>query len=173
MGCDIHMFVETKKENKWELFKEEHFSLSEFDKEYYKRQKGASPFSWRSYDMFGILAGVRRSGIIPIKLPTYELPEDVSFDIKNHYEAWGYDAHTVSYLTVRELYEFDYDKDYKTLTNKRKVLFEKQQEFTFEKMYDTYSDLLSGYDSLFFIHLQELTEIGNLDDVRIVFWFDN
>jgi hypothetical protein len=184
MGCDIHIYVEIRKENKWELFELEHFTLSEWEKRTYKMEKGASPFDWRSYSMYGFLAGVRRSGVTPIKECKYELPKDVSNEVKNAYIQWEDDAHSASFLTLKELLEFDYNKDFTTLTNKRNVLVEKifiEKEYSendIEHYYnnkedETYYDALGGPDSMFFVHLKELSELGHPDDVRIVFWFDN
>lgn len=53
MGCDIHSFAErrNKEAKKWERVTN-HFSLDGFYKKYYKKEKGDSPFYWRSYSMF-------------------------------------------------------------------------------------------------------------------------
>ena len=77
--------------------------------------------------------------------------------------------------------EFDFNQDLRTpeqefSTNSRNVIFEK---ISFPREYDedwedkTYYDIIGGPDGTFCKHIEELSELGNLDDVRIVFWFDN
>lgn len=172
MGCDIHMHVEIRENNEWHYFQGDHFSLSDWEKEYTKKSKGNVPFDWRHYKMFGVLAGVRGEAI-PIKEATYSLPEDVSDAVKLEWE--NDEGHSISHLTARDLYEFDYDKDIDTLTNKRRILFEKikEKKWKYDSIDETYYDALGGPDSMFFTHVKELSELGDLDDVRIVFWFDN
>jgi len=172
MGCDIHIHVEIKTNNEWNYFTGNHFTLSDWEKEYSGTEKGNAPFDWRSYGMFGVLAGVR-GDTIPIKEVTYELPEGVSQDIQGNWNDWKGDGHSLSYLTARDLFEFDYNKDISTLTNKRRILFEKIKKYKYNSINETYYDVLGGPDSMFFTHVKELSELGDLDDVRIVFWFDN
>lgn len=59
MGCDIHVNVEIKNNGLWEKSNQEIFSLDDFDKKFYRKNKGIVPFDWRSYSMFAFLAGVR------------------------------------------------------------------------------------------------------------------
>ena len=176
MGCDIHIYVEVKKNGKWEHFKENHFEASDFDKSYYKKEKVSQPFDWRHYAMFGVLAGVRNRDVVPIK-EKRGLPEDISEDVKISRESYGEEGHSTSYLTARELYEFDYNKNPFSGLTKRKVLLEKvAKETTFleeNKIEDyEYYDLIHP-ESMFFTHINELCQLGDLDDVRVVFWFDN
>ena len=184
MGSDIHTFVEIKKNGKWQYFTGDHFSMGNFDKNYYKKEKTRYPFDWRSYRMFTFLAGVRNNGDIkPIKTPSYKLPADISDEVKNIYkEHWEGDAHGVSFLTASELSEFDYNQDIRTVdeefsTSTRKVLNEKIVRYVNIYKADdgekTYFDLIGGPDSMFFTHVKELSELGDLDDVRVVFWFDS
>ena len=60
--------------------------------------------------------------------------------------------HSASYLTLRELLEFDYDKV---------IEFEDYEQ-------DTFRDVLSQW---YFVHLSELKKLGEPDEVRIIFWF--
>ena len=154
MGCDIHSFAErrNKDTNKWEVVKD-CVTSSDFRREYYKKEKDSSPFGWRNYLTFGFLAGVRYRNIEPISEPK-GLPDDLSKEVLDEYNSLRLDAHSASYLTLRELVEFDYDKsctgdDYPN---------------------ETYRDVLND---LFFVHLEDLKTLGDLDDVRVVFWFDN
>jgi len=181
MGADIHIFVERKKDDKWVRYTGKHFS-SVWRKE--KGEKENSPFDWRNYEMYGFLAGVRHSYIKPIKEPIYKIPNDASEYVKKQFVKWDGDGHSHSFLTARELLEFDYNQDLREpgddfSTNSRNVLFEKKvhrKDTNFDDEEDinkTYFDFLGGPDSMFFIHIKELAELGNPDDVRIVFWFDN
>lgn len=92
MGCDVHMFLECKVDNKWELL----------DDNFY---------DGRNYRLFAILADVRNKyGVAPIQ-PLRGIPEDSSI---NCGDAYGYpnyvwdDGHSRTYYTLAELKEFDW-----------------------------------------------------------------
>ena len=176
MGADIHLFVEIKTNGKWLKFEGDHFTLDEYEKKEYKKDKGYTPFDWRSYSMFGFLAGVRNySNCIPLSEPK-GLPNDSEYLNKGGYNygsGWGQDNmkvkdelehdadyHSHSYLTLRELSEFNYEKTF---------LDERPQTDTYGKVI-TYREHLN---EMFFVHLEELKTLGEPDDVRIVFYFDN
>lgn len=174
MGADIHIYVEIRKNGIWELLEGNHFSDQWND----KNKKCSAPFDWRHYRMFAILAGVRGNNIHPIKEPTYELPNDASNVVKDDYIKWAGDAHSASFFTARELVEFDFSQDLRNCnqeapTYSRNVLFEKRDVSDKYENPKTYYDFMDGPDTMFFKHIKELAELGNLDDVRIVFWFDN
>ena len=143
MGCDIHCYVERKNNNgNWEKVGNV-FPVSEFERQFYDTDKRDSPFSWRNYDMFSVLAGVRnRGGITPISRRK-GLPIDISNDVYRLWEERRYDNHSMSYLTLRELSSYSYPKEF-IMCN-----------------------------SMFIEQLEILKTLGGLDDVRIVFWFDN
>ena len=110
MGCDIHSFAErrNKQTNKWEKV-EDAFSLDNYDKERLKKDKGENPFDWRSYSMFAFLAGVRNYDHCEQLSEPKGLPDDISDEVKEEYgEGWDY--HSASFLTAKELLDFDYDK---------------------------------------------------------------
>lgn len=161
MGCDIHSFAEkrNKQTNKWEKV-EDVFSLDKYDKERLKKDKGKNPFNWRSYSMFAFLAGVRNyNHYEPLSEPK-GLPDDISDEVKEEYgEGWDY--HSASFLTAKELLDFDYDK---TFWNGASLAEEGEGKVL------TYRENLGEW---FFTHLNELKELGEPEDVRIVFWFDN
>lgn len=141
MGCDIHCYAERRVNNQWEKVGD-HFEYSERDKTYYEKDKGDRPFFNRDYDLFAFLAGVR-GYLFPIH-PPKGIPEDVSQEVLSEFKSWGVDAHTPSFLTLKELLDYNYsDGVRETLGND------------------------------FFIVLDELKELGSPEDVRIVFWFDN
>lgn len=110
MGCDIHSFAEKKNKDTglWEKVNDA-FSLDEFDKKYLAKEKGDNPFDWRSYSVFAFLANVRNyDHCIPISEPR-GIPEDICEEVRESYDMWSGDAHSASYLMLRELIEFDYD----------------------------------------------------------------
>lgn len=162
MGCDIHCFAEkrNKETGKWEIVRDR-FTLDNYDKEYYNKEKGDQPFNWRSYSMFAFLGGVRNYDRCEPLSHLRGLPKDVSYEIKGEHEYWFDDAHSTSYLTSKELLDFDYDKS---------KWSESETVEQYNKKHTTYRDMLSD---MFFVHLNELKEIGDPEDVRIVFWFDN
>lgn len=175
MGCDIHPFAEVKNKetNEWNVVTN-HFSLSDFEKNYYNKEKGDAPFDWRDYNMFAFLAGVRSDGYCEPLAEQRGLPPDANIEIKDMIEKYGESAHSASYLTLRELVEFDYKKIFwdKRVTNKiisdllPGIVIDERDKCEIV----TYNEYLGDF---FFKHLDELTELGEPDDVRIVFWFDN
>lgn len=176
MGADIHIHVEIRKNGKWNKFTGKHFSSGYS----YKEEKSSAPFDWRSYRMFGFLASVRDDDIRPIKEPTYKLPSDVSKGVFIEWKRWEGDGHSISFITLRELIEFDFNQNLRTpgqefSTNSKNVIFEKIYipKFNDDWEVKTYYDIVGGPDGTFCKNIEELSELGGLDDVRIVFWFDN
>ena len=90
MGCDIHTFAERRTlDGQWETVK-------------------FAPFDWRSYAIFGFLAGVRNYSMVePISEPR-GLPEDFLSWARDEIRNMGY--HTASWLGVQELLDFDYEQ---------------------------------------------------------------
>jgi len=88
MGCDIHSRAERKVNGKWEII------------------RGLAPFDWRSYGMFGFLAGVRNySDVTPLSEPR-GLPDDTP-----EYEECELGDHSHSWLSIEELLGFNYDAE--------------------------------------------------------------
>lgn len=162
MGCDIHIFYEIRKNDKWVKYEEKIFKS-------YDNTYTSSPFDWRSYNMFAFLANVRnRIDIEPLSLPK-GLPDDSEYlnseytddiysskkeTLKDYYfNDWDYHSH--SFFTVKELLEFDYDKDF---SNKR---------------YDDEDSYRKILPNGFFDDLEILKSLGEPENVRIIFWFDN
>ena len=165
MGCDIHLMTEIKKDNKWEL-NEELLFIDDYS-------KSDSPFDRRSYRIFAFLADVRQRDnfkITPISEPK-GLPKDSEYlntplEKPENYSYYGYDngtaytkegqiecdvdCHSLTYLTLKELLDFDYE-----------------QKATETETYREY--LMEGY----FEELEILKTLGEPENVRIVFWFDN
>ena len=155
MGCDIHSYAEKKVNGKWEKVSDQ-FSLDEFDKKWYGKEKGDNPFGWRNYSIFAFLAGVRNyDHCTPISEPK-GLPDDISDEVKEKADDWDGDGHSHSFLTVKELSDFDYGKTF----------FDDRGKET-----ETYSNFLGKQ---FFDDLEILKNLDeNPENVRVVFWFDN
>lgn len=90
MGCDIHMFVETRGDDGWRM------AMGEDDS-----------YGTRNYAVFGILAGVRRRGIGPISEPR-GLPHDTSDGVSKEHEFWEMDGHSASWLALPEVLAFNW-----------------------------------------------------------------
>lgn len=114
MGCDIHMYVEYKKdipvkgsdrrETKWisgDYFKPNpYYDL--WDEE--EQKERMELYGNRNYSLFTTLAGVRdySNKTIPVSEPK-GLPDDCCEYVKQQCERWGIDGHTHSWLTLKEL----------------------------------------------------------------------
>ena len=149
MGCDIRSFAEVKRKGNWEKVGD-HFSLDEYDKKYYKKDKGENPFDWRSYTMFSFLADVRNRGTLKPICEPKGVPTDLSEEISDEYDSWYENGHSASHLTLKELIDFNYNK--------------------ISSENETYKDTLGEW---FFKHLDELKLLGEPESVRVVFCFDN
>lgn len=114
MGCDIHLFVERKSTNpktngKWRWVSPKE-NWKDSDEDWYMS---------RNYDLFAILADVRNDrGVTntdgfckfnPISSPK-GWPSDASSEANQIHMRWDGDAHSDSYLTLRELVEFDWNQ---------------------------------------------------------------
>lgn len=118
MGCDIHMYVEKKKDGKWAAARSELFVIE--DEQYdivpdipYEQMI----YTDRNYSLFAILANVRNGfgfagsdtgeGFVPITMPK-GLPDDVSEEVKKVSDEWGCDGHSHSWFTLEELLSYDW-----------------------------------------------------------------
>lgn len=112
----------------------------------------------RCYRLFAKMAGVKNpQGDVPISNPK-GAPEDISTVTRFDMEEWDDDGHSHSYLTASELVELS--KWYIQYTNGKSSLEE------------DYFGYLFGNSLASFTEHPEDNVIG-LEDVRIVFWFDN
>lgn len=150
MGCDIHAWGERQlSTSEWEWV-----------------EVLPPPFDWRSYALFGFLAGVRNySAVTPIA-PPRGLPEALSGPARGSSEDWDSDAHTHSYLTLAELEAFNYDQPMED----RRVTINNNGGCTAEPgggEQTTYRKFLGpGY-------FDELARLKAAGVERVVFWFDN
>ena len=110
MGCDIHLYVERKHDGQW--YSADYFVPSV---SYVPDQWGQVPkqkydrvemYGKRNYALFATLANVRNYGNTAYISEPKGLPDDVTEFVKAEWEDWGFDAHSCSYLTLRELLDF-------------------------------------------------------------------
>jgi len=174
MGCDIHSFTEkrNKENNKWEIVED------------------SNPFDWRSYSVFAFIADVRNyDHCEPISLPK-GLPDDSEFLNTETDDGWGgtetekkrieeMDYHSKSYLTLKELLDFDYNK---TFWNRRiyKETYRADGSVSGGNgaclAEEGEGQIISYRENLgtgFFSDLEKLKTFGEPYDVRVIFYFDN
>jgi hypothetical protein len=154
MGCDIHSVAEKRERNTW-------VDLGLVPQ----------PFDWRSYSLFGFLAGVRNYSAIPSIAEFRGFPADASDVTKSDYKKWDMDAHSPSWLLMSELLEFDYDAPMIDRRVTRQTgpnswsggvtgTIEEGEKTTFRAF------LGEGY-------FRELDRLKAAGCGRVVFWFDN
>ena len=169
MGADIQSFAEVKTHGRWIKVEEPLFSEG----------KTTEPFEPRNYAVFSFLADVRNYSDVECIKSLQGLPVDS--DWLNTLSAYGFDLssmsekvipesqrishkeeiemsadyHSHSWLTLQELIDFDYDQN----------IFNKSTNSQ-----STYRDL---FGNNFFKDIQVLKELGNAENVRVIFWFDN
>lgn len=123
MGCDIHVYVEVKKDEIWHWHKPL-ISNSNYDNDrpiddYNTPEKEEDGYDGRNYNLFGILANVRNGrgfaglrtgdGFNPIATPK-GIPSDVDPEILAEIDDWGSDGHSHSYLTLAEILDYDWEQ---------------------------------------------------------------
>jgi hypothetical protein len=143
MGCDIHMHTENFHDGRWV-------------------RVAGGPYDWRDYDLFWLLGGITRrpSDIQPIG-PGRGIPEDASPEVKaDHYE-WSVDAHSASWLSLKELDRFLEQHP------------EQRDESGFWSSLDGIRGCLVHEDCKAHPELGRTCLDGRTEHVRIVFWFDN
>lgn len=111
MGADIHIYTEIKKsinsEDKWVNVDNWRYNpyYQEGNNNWERMLSVESIYIGRNYELFGILAGVRDRNNDMIDDPR-GLPEDVSEVTKKESDRWDGDGHSHSWLTLRELKEY-------------------------------------------------------------------
>lgn len=189
MGADIHSFVEIKKDGKWELFENEVFPD-------YRDKKTSDPFGHRNYSVFGFLADVRNySHCKPICEPKW-LPEDSEYlnsqsdhgfnwlgekgtSTKRHDILEDGNYHSYSWLTLKELIDFDYDSTFED----RRITINHFNEYggVIGSNGSGISEVGGGsiisyrehLGESFFEDLKILKTLGDPENIRIIFYFDN
>lgn len=121
----------------------------------------SNPHVERNYRLFSLMADVRNyKDLEPISQPK-GLPSDVTYLTRVDHEHWGVDVHDESYLTIGELIELKYR--WKKLNHKNPM-----NEFL-EIVFHTYvfsRGITGWYEYPSDNHM-------DIEDLRIVFWFDN
>ena len=174
MGCDIHSFIEIRKDGKWRRLVEGGVTAEEWEREYHKREKSLEPFSWRSYGMFAFLAGVRNYSAVPVLVEPRGLPKDVSAGVAMAWEEEGYYCHTASFLSVADLLAHDYDSTVEDRRYSKRVGTNSWDGgATAEPGQGTMTTWREFLGPTFMQQLDDLKAMGKPDDVRVVFWFDN
>ena len=163
MGCDIHMYVEIKRDKKWE--NADYFVVSDPLAEKPKLSL-VEIYGHRNYALFAVLADVRNAGYDYIDAPR-DIPDDATEFVKSEYDEWGWDAHSASYFTLREL--IDYHEEHKP----------RYHDWDDYILLPLIERLKNRADDLYFIFNFQWGGRGREEalekakDIRIVFWFDN
>ena len=146
MACDIHAYLEKQRDDGTYEYIDSVFN------------------HLRDYNFFAFLADVRNySNIEPLVPPRRNLPADVSEYVLAQRNEWGSDGHSTSWVSVDELFAFDYSSIVKQNTG-----YTTWGGITRGTSLDMkYSDFLG--DDIMMIILR----LGKFVDHRIVFWFDN
>lgn len=163
MGCDIHLYTETKRTKNGEEYWwcADYFTLNPYyhDEAFEDEKEYECNELWggRNYDVFTALAGVRNTGVEMIDKPR-GLPDDVSEVIKKFAEEYAQDGHSHSWLTAEELLKYD-KRNPGIITYLVKAVKKRMREvFNFSEFFDgSRKDFYKKYGEQF----------------RIVFWFDN
>ncbi|MGB2626447.1 MAG: hypothetical protein WAK20_06635 [Candidatus Acidiferrum sp.] len=173
MGCDIHSFAEVYDGQRWNMVGDV-FPLDKFWREWHKKTHGCHPFDERNYGMFGLLADVRNYSHVPvIAEPKHSLPDDVSDGVKAEYGDDG-DWHTTTYLTLRQLLDFDYDQVFwDRRVTKQTTPNSWDGAALAEEGEGRHLTVREFVGQHFFHDLEILQTLGSWDTVRVVFWFDN
>ena len=142
MGCDIHLHIEVKIHGKWEHW--------------------GNPAIDRNYDLFAVMAGVRNNGdIIPLSEPK-GLPANLTTVTQFAYDYEKPDAHSMSWLSLKEIGKVDAYIAGIATTEKRWYDFE----------YHVLHSYLLG-NSFAGIGTYPEDRPKGINDVRFIFWFDN
>lgn len=170
MGCDIHMYVEYRREGGTTWFNGDLFYIGDPTDPNCEKERVAL---WvdRCYSLFAVLANVRNDGTRHAGFYKYisapkGLPEDVTPYVKSEYEWWGIDAHHCSYLTAREL--VDFRAKHRPINSFGGDILEplldrlKRRADELDVIYDFQWD-----------KPMDVRTYNKLQDIRIVFWFDN
>jgi hypothetical protein len=112
MGCDIHMYVERRHDGKW--YNCDYFVPSiewrDADGPDDSKYTRVPIYDHRNYSLFATLADVRNYGNTDYICEPKGLPEDASQYVASEYDDWRWDAHSCSYLTLKELIDFQREK---------------------------------------------------------------
>ena len=163
MGCDIHSFVERRRGGNWEHVE------ADMGRPRYEN----CPFGWRNYGVFGFLADVRNYSMVPPITERRGLPDDLSSGVREGLGEW-LDFHSASWLTVAELLAVDYDAEFENRRIARRMPGGWiDGGVTAEPGGGNRTTLREFLGRMFFDDLERLRAIGDPQNTRVVFWFDN
>jgi hypothetical protein len=152
MGCDIHLWSETKKEGVWvaDLL---HTLTTPTQAEIDDGEYADITYSYRGrdYGLFGLLTNGEVRYECPFGLPNHGMAEDLSPEVAAIFERWEDDAHSHNHLTVQELKE----KAMQMLVS---------PDLDARELLPRLTRLIDGLPK---------TDNPNLEEQRIVFFFDN
>lgn len=173
MGCDIHMYVERRHNRygggKTEWLCGDYFSIKNpLDPEC--RPVLQELWGDRWYELFAVLANVR-NGHGEAAQPYIDLPRGIPDDateyVKDEYRLWDDDAHSSSYFTLKELIEFQLEHRPISHFGAHDIL-----EPIIESLKKRAADF--NIISEFEWNREWTDELRDkMDNIRIVFWFDN
>lgn len=148
MGCDIHVYLEKKADEKYNIWKQvKLYRVSPYSHEL----EVADPYVGRNYDLFSILAGVR-GWLKPLETPR-GLPHDLSDGVEKEKAWWGEDSHTHTWYDLHELYLY-------------RQIYRDNEEF---QCFVDFVDDIECYLRLAEKHYFDLRP----GQYRVVMWFDN
>jgi|GEM_PF-2210318 len=160
MGTDIHTWIEAKdKKGKWFTINPRYVDLDDMDK---LAPVGEYEIG-RSYLLFAALANVRNSWSIPFIQENRGLPQDISKEAREEFEElWsGCGAHNCGYVLLEEL-------DLYAIKN---------GNFDNETIKEASGCIRNLYYDIFELSCeifgQRTGKSLNINDIRIVFWFDS
>lgn len=145
MGCDIHLHIEVKINDKWQ-----HYGI---------------PNIWRNYTLFEKLAGVRGDMDKAIAEPR-GIPKNATTLTRYDYERWDCDAHTPSWISAKEIYEIQkFAKEQHWPKAQNSVWNSWEWE-------DVLGCFLFGNTFAGFTEYP-IDRPPEVKDLRFIFWFDN
>jgi len=168
MGCDIHGNIEIRPydwdENEWYCVADISFIIE------------------RNYDLFSVLAGVRQFVDIKPITKCKGIPKNASLKTLEHYEYWAGDGHSATFMTLKDIKEYDYnsggldereiimDSDEFSMKSKphEPLPDEKKRFVTAKEIFDN----SANFQTLFKI-MDALALLYGDEWVRLVIWFDN
>lgn len=168
MGCDIHMYVEYKNNGgsdaEWRCGDYFHmFDPLSTD----SKPTRIELYGERDYDLFAVLANVRNYEHIDYIEDPKGLPRDATEFVTREYSTWGFDAHSCSYFTLRELIDYDYEHDPRDSFGhyilKKLIDRLKRRADELNLIWDFERNGSSGREKA----------LDKSNNIRIVFWFDN
>lgn len=167
MGCDIHVHLEIEIDGQWH-----HYNSINL---------------YRNYTLFAKMADVRNDGSITPLSTCRGLPENISVVTKLDVDSWGNDGHSHSWLNAKEISEI--------ISFHRSLYFdipehipeEQWDKYVHEKIRlgklteserTAYSNIHSQWGYLFGNPLEGYVKYKTdypkeVEDIRLIFWFDN